>query len=317
MRRLCQHCYLGVEEGRSHTCSASSLLAVKYLTASLPKDIKEKLSVETLRERAKETEGESVKLAQASGGHPVHVEIGKQVTVQPKEQLSCKDVLSMAASANLTGKQTDSVLADMRVCLGRSVIEPGVKSARVQHNNQYREYFSAARVNFSNSDGKLVEKPFFWCSKIQEFLKCVAEKRGRRLEDCKVKMGGDTGKGFFKLTSSLYVPHMDSDVTSKKARRNRVDGVSKRDRFSESGQRMILLLAWCKGIPETADNLERVYRAVDINSVRFIMTGDYKLLMPTFGLMSCSSTHPCLYCARLSFKGVLQDVENNRDVLKT
>ena len=53
-----------------------------------------------------------------------------------------------------------------------------------------------------------------------------------------------------------------------------------------------LKIARCKGIPETADNLERVYRVVDINSVRFTMIGDYKLLMPTFGLMSCSSTHP-------------------------
>ena len=117
--RLYQHCYLGVEEGRSHKSSASSLLAVQNLTASLPKDIKEKLAVEILRERAVETKRASVTLAQASGGHPVQVEIGKQATVQPKEQLSCKDVLSMAASANLTGKQTNSVLADMRVCIGR------------------------------------------------------------------------------------------------------------------------------------------------------------------------------------------------------
>ena len=103
----------------------------------------------------------------------------------------------MVASANLTCQQTDSVLADMRVCLGRSVIEPGVKCATVQHNNQYREYFSAAGVNFSDSDEELVEKPFFWCSKIKEFLNCVAEKRRKRLEDCKAKIGGDSGKGFF------------------------------------------------------------------------------------------------------------------------
>ena len=71
------------------------------------------------------------------------------------------------------------------------------------------------------------------------------------------------------------------------------------------------------GIPETGGNLERVYTAVNINSIRFIMTGAYKLLMPTFGLMSCSSTHPCLYCARSRIKGVWQEVQSNSDILRT
>ena len=119
------------------------------------------------------------------------------------------------------------------------------------------------------------------------------------LEECRLKVGGDTGKGFFKLTASLYVPASRTAPISKKMRRSREDGVSPVGKFAETGQRMILLLAWCKGIPESAENLEIVYNAVNLHSLQFIMTGDYKLLMPSFGLMSCSSTHPCLYCANL------------------
>ena len=47
------------------------------------------------------------------------------------------------------------------------------------------------------------------------------------------------------------------------------------------------------------------------------MTGNYKLLMPSFGLMTCSSSHPCLYCARSRVKGVWQEVENSSDMLRT
>ena len=317
--RLCQECYHGIEDGRSHTCSASTLEAVRNLTASIPLEIREKLALETLREKAAHSAGGDVALPQAQGGKLVPVQMGggSSIVTKPMPQISCKEVLTMAASAHLTGKQTDSVLADIRAKLGRSVIEPGVKSARVHHNSQYREFFTAAVVKFWSSEGELVNKPFFWCSSLEAFLNNVAEKRGRMLEECRLKVGGDTGKGFFKLTASLYVPASRTAPISKKMRRSREDGVSPVGKFAETGQRMILLLAWCKGIPESAENLEIVYNAVNLHSLQFIMTGDYKLLMPSFGLMSCSSTHPCLYCARSRVKGVWEEVDETCDVLRT
>ena len=83
----------------------------------------------------------------------------------------------MAASAHLTGKQTDSVLADMRAVLGRNIIEPGVKVARILHNSQYKEFFRSEKAEFWNTDGEVVFKPFFWCSSLKPFLETVAEKR--------------------------------------------------------------------------------------------------------------------------------------------
>jgi hypothetical protein len=197
-------------------------------------------------------------LPQAQGGKLVPVQMGGGSSIVAKlmPQISCKEVLTMAASAHLTGKQTDSVLADIRAKLGRSVIEPGVKSPRAHHNSQYREFSTAAVVKFWSSEGELVNKPFFWCSSLEAFLNNVAEKRGRMLEECRLKFGGDIGKGFFKLTASLYVPASRTAPISKKMRRSREDGVSPVGKFAETGQRMILLLAWCKGIPESAENLQ-------------------------------------------------------------
>ena len=312
--RMCQSCFQGVQEGKHHTCSGSTLAAVQNLAASLPKDVREKLAVETLREKAAETGGGDMRLPQAKGGHTVHVHLGRQV--DQSDQISRRDVLTMAASAHLTGKQTDSVLADIRSVLGRKIIEPGVKEARVTHNSQYKEYFSSSMVKFKNSQGEPVMKAFFWCSKLQDFLTNVADKRGRKLEECTLKLGADSGKGFFKLTASIYIPSSPTPIVTKKVRRSREDGVCS-ERFSETGQRKILLLAWCKDIPESAENLEIIYQAVNISSVSFIMTGDYKLLMPSFGLMSCSSSHPCLYCARARVKGVWEEVENSSDILRS
>ena len=138
--RLCQECFQGVQEGRSHSCSVSTLEAVRNLTASLPLDVREKLALETIRRKSEENgAGGDIVLPKATGGHPVHVQVGTPTNcTKPKEQISCKEVLTMAASAHLTGKQTDSILSDMRSKLGRRVIEPGVKAARAQHNSQYK-----------------------------------------------------------------------------------------------------------------------------------------------------------------------------------
>jgi hypothetical protein len=43
MTRLCQECYHGIEEGRSHSCSTSTLEAVRNLAASIPLEVREKL----------------------------------------------------------------------------------------------------------------------------------------------------------------------------------------------------------------------------------------------------------------------------------
>ena len=103
-----------------------------------------------------------MRLQQAGGGHQVHVHLGPStVPSNPKGQVSCKDVLTMAASAHLTGKQTDSVLADMRAVLCRNIIEPVVKDARILNNSQYKEFFSSEKAQFWNTDVELVVKPFF------------------------------------------------------------------------------------------------------------------------------------------------------------
>ena len=142
----------------------------------------------------------------------VHVHLGQQV--KQSDQISCKDVLTMAASAHLTGKQTDSVLADIRSVLGRKIIMPGVKEARVTHNSQYKEYFSSSMVKFKNSQGEQLMKAFCWCSKLQDFLTNVADKRGRKLEECTLKLGADSGKGFFKLKASIYIPSSPTPIVT-------------------------------------------------------------------------------------------------------
>ena len=81
------------------------------------------------------------------------------------------------------------------------------------------------------------------------------------------------------------------------------DGISGGVRFEDHGQRMILLLGLVKGVPESQENLEQIFDLVDLSGLRFTITGDFKFLMAWFGLLGCSSVHPCLYCNMERRKG--------------
>ena len=124
----------------------------------------------------------------------------------PLPKFSHLDLLTMVSSSHLTGKQINTLAADLRVKLGRDVVETGFDTAMIMHNNQYAEYFSAKKKMFWDLDGNFMEKTFFWCTRVKDFLKLVARKREKNLEECSVKIGGDTGKGFLKVTASIFCP---------------------------------------------------------------------------------------------------------------
>jgi hypothetical protein len=129
-----------------------------------------------------------------------------------------------------------------------------------------------------------------------------------------VKIGGDTGKGFLKVTASIFTSTTEPPV-SRKRRRTREEGISGGKKFLENGQRMILLLCVVKDVPESMENLELLFTYVNLAGLKFTITGNFKILMPWFGLLGCSSVHPCLYCNMERRKG--EWIESGRVELRT
>ena len=209
--RLCQECYAGIFKGSKHVCSASTLEAVQNLTRNLPVNIQDKLALEILRQRQAEKsssdDSQALFLPPARGGLPIPVLIGqKPAPVPPLPKFSHQELLTMASSAHLTGKQIDTVAADLRAKLGRNVVEAGFDDARVDHNNMYADYFCAEKKLFWDDENNIIEKATFWCHRSKEFLELVARKRNRDLDESQLKIAGDTGKGFLKITASIYTP---------------------------------------------------------------------------------------------------------------
>ena len=184
-----------------------------------------------------------------------------------------------------------------------------MEDASVFQTNQYTDFFYVKIQEFEDKDSKKVEKTFVYCNSYKPFLAKVAENRGTKLELKKIKIGGDNGKGFFKLTATLYDDeNISQSREGKKDRRKREHGICGVP-MEETGQNMILLLAIVPGIPESSYNIQLIFNAVGVNQLPYILSADLKMLMPCFGLMSCSSSHPCLFCPRKRVKGEWQEGE--------
>ena len=175
IERLCQKCYMGIRKGGHHVCTVSNAEAVRNLADSLPKDVKEKLALEILREKQNEVgclgDKQHLSLPNLYGGRPTEVTIG-EIEAKALPVITHDDIITMGNSAHLTHRQITSSAADLRVKLGRGIIEPGLRKGMVDHNNMYSEFFSSEYKLFYDNHDQLVPKAFFWCHDVKSFLDC-------------------------------------------------------------------------------------------------------------------------------------------------
>ena len=294
VERLCSSCFMGVLANSSHTCHPSKVEAVRNLVATLPDHLKEQVALEILREEVGESGDRRLSLTPASGGRRVSVTLGADSPL-PMEVLSHEEVIRMATNAHLTGTQTTSIMADMRNKYGKKVVGTYLKPALALHNSRLARFFRVEVGLFLGKDDTTLRRTMLYCIDTRAFLTHVAELRGKVLEELAVVVGGDSGQGFLKLTCSLLDRKVKQD---SKRRRTRAQGIGGDQRFVDHGARKILLLFVCQTIPESAFNLGRILLLTKVNSVQYRLAGDLKFLMPCVCLMSCSSSHPCLFCPK-------------------
>ena len=303
---LCTKCGQGVPAAQvSHTCSVSDLDRVQGMLESIPPEIKGRLALALLREIGMEGAGDrNLVLPQVHGGLPTQVHIG--ALSSGPGVLTTSEAQAMATNAHLTGAQLKSVAADLRAKFGKKLIEARLSEAIPKQNSRFAPFFTVERKVFYDKNMVPMDpKPLFFCHRLQEFLSLVAELRGQIFEDMVKLVQGDSGQGWFKLALSLIETSdlvSDGGEGSSKRRRSREDGIGGGLKFLSYGARKILILALVQGVPESNINLEIIYSSVSVCQLSFKLTGDLHFVMPSLGLMSCSSSNPCPYCTQLRTK---------------
>ena len=295
IQRICEQCFQGLGNVSSHSCSPTQVEIVRNLMSCLPDALKTGLALEVLQEKAGVSGEHQLTLPPAGGGHPVTVHIDKlSPPPAPMQPMSHEEVIVMATNAHLTGEQTTSIMADIRCKYGQKVVDAFLKPAIALHNQEFAQFFKAEVLLFAGVKDRILRRPSFYCHMLVEFLSAVADKRGFKLENLSNLTGADSGQGFFKMATSLV--NEGQERKAKGARRTREQGIDGGEKFAYNGSRKIVLLFVCETRPESADNLETVFRLVGLDRVKYRVIGHFKFMRPCVCLMSCSSLNPCLYC---------------------
>ena len=321
--RRCNQCFEPTFSGSSsnHVCVGKRAV-IENLKIAIPKETRMKLAIETLKEVQGETAGDTIELKSVRGGRPTSITIGRQTPSSSSNQVTLGEMQKIGSDAHLTGGQLRNVMANFRAKFGRSFAESGLDQQLVMHNGRFLPFFTCER-NLFEKGGEMIEKPLFFCHSSLEFLKEVARLRGKEWGELTLLVQGDSGQGWFKLAVSL-IPLVDLEERERAGgRRLRVHGIASGTKFKSYGVRQILILALVQGVPENSFNLALIFRllitfpssnsvpsiplfnpkltttsfrAVQLSSLQFRITGDLHFLMPIFGLLGCGSSNPCLFC---------------------
>ena len=76
--------------------------------------------------------------------------------------------------------------------------------------------------------------------------------------------------------------------------------VSGKNLFQSSGVKKLIILAIVKDAKENYENVAKIIRKLGLDDVDYYAAFDFKLANIFFGIESCSSSHPCVYCETAS-----------------
>ena len=224
------------------------------------------VSSKYLKSRVEESRSQKVGIRSHTGGHPVTINVGKQ-DESKISTITIEQARIIQVEADLSDKKMGNVFKNLRLQLGRRVIEPGLKENLVSEKLKFEKFFSLSLVNFKGGDDKWITRPLVFCNDLVGFIKELLNLRSLRADDVQVKVGLDGGKGHLKLILSLYQP--DNLQVNKRghSRVTRDLGIGCGPDFSLLDRKKTMILATTPDTPENYFNIEFINDVVGMNQV--------------------------------------------------
>ena len=115
---------------------------------------------------------------------------------------------------------------------------------------------------------KLEEKDLVYVNDVEDLIKEVCSQRNLSSNDCMIRIGMDGGQGSLKVVMNLFDPEdMNNDKNKK------MTGVNK-----------AILLAFVKDINETNSNLGKILEHVKLETIKYHVAADLKLVNCLLGI---------------------------------
>ena len=295
--RLCKDCFAPIYKGNNHTkarCNSKTMTRENVIDAVENSNTSVDLvASDHIKNRAVES-GDSFKLRSHLGGPPITITLGKPA-VNNQQIITHEQAKIIQVEAKLSDSQIKKISKNLRLQLGRKVIEPKLREALVENKRKFDQYFSADTVQFQGKDGKYVVRPFVFCSNFVGFVQEILQLRDLDISDVVLKIGLDGGKGHLKMILTIFDPNNVLKV-DQGGRVTREYGIGSGQDDSLLGRKKIFILAISPQTPENYKNLQLFYDMVGVNKLEYKQTGDFKALNILTGLMSCSSLCGCCFC---------------------
>ena len=296
--KLCPNCFTIIYRGCSHSQAICN--SIKSKIANITDNVlvnektKEHVAANVLRDMTTGTEKKTPVVQLSTFGKPMQVAVNQPVP--STSQLSADDVVAMQVNAGLSERQLFKTLRDIRLKFGRKSVERDIKLTLKQRKGIFSDLFSQEIVNFKDSKGNTLSRPFVYCNNTKEFLQRISLLRGDHSLVNEDKIGFDDGKNVLKLTLSIYDPQNTIPLQSQSKRVTRAQGIGGGTKFQNNGVNKIFILAAAPQTPETYENCKMFLEKTLINQIDFHFASDLKMANICLGIMSHASLHPCPYC---------------------
>ena len=157
----------------------------------------------------------------------------------------------------------------------------------------FEEFYEVMEVELDDKNGNKMTSSLAWVKKLPELIQTII--RENNIKNPRVAIGGDSGKGKFIFTLSVF----DMDDLSK-------DFWG----YSRAGRRRTLVIAAADDCDENHHNLNIIIDKLKLDQLEeldWILTGDQKFANLVFGLQCHTCTHSCVYC-----EGCKRDENGNK-----
>ena len=193
-------------------------------------------------------------------------------------------------------RNTKTILKNLRLKYGQRAVKPHIREHLVERKKMFEEFYMAELVEFEDKNGEQVNEALVFCSQIEDFVEFLSALRGENFTDLAQKIGVDSGKGFLKVTLTLYNEEEVIPLNNNNQRVKRSGGIGSNTSYRDLGSKKVIILAAMSGVPETYNNCKVIFDKLQLSTLLFKFAGDLKIFNIIGGLMSCSSSHPCCYC---------------------
>ena len=287
----CAKCFAKLQPGHPHDCRVGA--RVDNVLSSLPPDVAQQIASKVVSNEAGDSPSTSLMRPK---GPRMTVTVGK-VPEKPSP-LSHQDLLHFKVKYRVSNRDTLAFAHDYRAKHGRDSVESFLGDFLVQQTDIEASFLEITTIKI-NSGGELIEKVCVIVSDLQSVIDHIKEARHINEEVCLVKIMGDTGGSFFKMSlATINLDRLRRLLAEGKARKTYADGPFIVD-DNDNGINALFIVAIVPKCTEDYLLVSQVIKLLKLQNLRerrWISGGDQKYVNLICGVGEHSSTYPCSWC---------------------